>query len=305
MKTNNQPYIFNSLSELHKILGLPKPLHPLISLVNNSDGKISETGFPQTFVLNFYKIAYKPNLTGRFKYGQQYYDFDEGGLCFSSPNQQKAKDEIEDNDHSGFALFIHPDFLLGNSLASKIKKYNFFAYSVNEALHLSDKEKGIILSLFKIIEEELNERIDEYSQDVVIAQIDLLLSYCNRFYKRQFMTRKAVNNDMLQKLDELLEDYFITEKPLKFGVPTVQYLAEQIHITPGYLSDMLRSLIGQNAQQFIHLKIIERAKEKLADSALSVSEIAHQMGFEHSQSFNKLFKNKTDKTPLEFRQSFN
>lgn len=305
MKPNNQPHIFNSLSELHKVLGLPKPKHPLISLINNNEGTISGEGFPQSFVLNFYKIAYKPNLTGRFEYGQQYYDFDEGGLCFSAPNQQKAINEAAENDHSGFALFIHHDFLLGNPLASKIKKYTFFSYSVNEALHLSDRETETILSVFKIIEDELNERIDEFSQDVVLAQIDLLLNYCNRFYKRQFLTRKAVSNDMLQKLDEILEAYFDTEKTLEMGLPTVKYLAEQINITPGYLSDMLRSLLGQNAQQFIHLKIIERAKEKLANKTFSISEIAYQMGFEHSQSFNKLFKSKTNKTPLEFRAEFN
>lgn len=305
MRPHNQPYIFNSLSELHKVLGLPKPLHPLISLVNNNEGTISNEGFPKFFVLNFYKIAYKPNLTGRFRYGQQYYDFDEGGLCFSAPNQQKATNEVEDSNHSGIVLFIHPDFLLDNPLATKIKQYNFFSYSVNEALHLSDKEIQIILSIFKIIEDELNERIDEFSQNVVIAQIDLLLNYCNRFYKRQFITRKIVNNDMLQKLERILEDYFETKKPLEFGIPTVHYIAEQLYITPGYLSDMLRSLLGQNTQQFIHQKIIERAKEKLANKTLSVAEIAYELGFEHSQSFSKLFKNKTTLTPLEFRQSFN
>jgi len=305
MKTNNQPYIFHSLSELHKVLGLPKPLHPLISVVNNSGGAIEEKDFPQSFVLSFYKIAYKPNLTGRFKYGQQYYDFDDGGLCFSAPSQQKALNEAEDSDHSGFALFIHPDFLLGTPLARKIKKYNFFSYSLNEALHLSDKERETILSVFKIIDDELNERIDEFSHDIVIAQIDLLLNFCNRFYKRQFITRKSVSNTMLQKLDELLEDYFDNEKSLKLGVPTVQYLADQIHITPGYLSDMLRSLIGQNAQQLIHIKIIERAKEKLTNKTLSVSEIAYELGFERSQSFSKLFKSKTKMTPLAFKQSFN
>lgn len=245
MKKSNQPYKFNSLSELHKVLRLSKPKHRLISLINNNERIITEDQFPPSFVLNFYKIAYKPNLSGRFKYGQQLYDFDEGGLCFSAPNQLKATNENEENDHTGFALFIHPDFLLGNPLASKIKKYNFFSYSINEALHLSEKETEIILTIFKIIEEELNDKIDEYSQEVVIAQIYLLLNYCNRFYKRQFITRKAVNHDMLQRLEDILEAYFETEKTLEIGVPTVQYLADQIHITPGYLSDMLRSLLGQ------------------------------------------------------------
>ncbi|MBT2622657.1 helix-turn-helix domain-containing protein [Chryseobacterium sp. ISL-6] len=305
MKENSKPYIFNSLSELHKVLGLPNPVHPLISIVNNSHSYISEVNFPRSFVLNFFKIAYKPNLKSGFKYGESYHDFEEGGLCFSSPLLPKSIEEIEDSDNAGFALFIHPDFLLGSPLASKIKQYNFFSYSVNEALHLSEKEKRSILSVIEIIGDELDGRIDEFCQDIVIAQIDLLLNYCNRFYKRQFITRKTGSNDILKKLDNLLEDYFTTEKTIEFGVPTVHYLAEQIHITSGYLSDMLRLLIGQNAQQYIHQNIIERAKEKLVDRTLSVSEIAYELGFEHSQSFNKLFKSKTNMTPLGFRQSFN
>lgn len=304
-KEEHQPYIFQSLSDLHRVLGLSKPLHPLVSLINTNENTVSEVDFPQNFVLNFYKIAYKPNLTGRFRYGQQFYDFDEGGLCFSGPYQMKAVDETEDNDHSGFVLFIHPDFLLGSPLLNSIKSYNFFSYSVNEALHLSEKERNTILSVFEIIEEELNSRIDEFSQDVVIAQIDLLLKYCDRFYKRQFVTRKAVNHVILEKLEEILEDYFEQKISLQKGLPSVQYISDQLHITPGYLSDMLRTLIGQNAQKYIHLKLIEKAKEKLSTTHLSVNEIAYELGFEHSQSFSKFFKAKTQQTPLEFRTLFN
>jgi AraC family transcriptional activator of pobA len=200
---------------------------------------------------------------------------------------------------------IHPDFLLSYPLAKKIKQYGFFSYSANEALHLSDKEKETIISIFKIIEEELNSRIDDFSQDVIISQIELLLNYANRFYKRQFITRKAISNDLLQKLEEILDEYFNNETSLSRGIPTVHYLAEKLNISSSYLSDMLRSLTGQNAQQHIHTKLIEKARERLSTSNLSVSEVAYELGFEHPQSFSKLFKTKTNLSPLEFRRTFN
>jgi len=172
-------------------------------------------------------------------------------------------------------------------------------------LQLSDQEKEIIISVAKIIEVELNSRIDDFSQDVIISQIELLLNYANRFYKRQFITRKAANNDLLQKLEEILDDYFNNEKPLSEGIPTVQYLSDKLNTSSSYLSDMLRLHTGQNAQQHIHHKLIEKAKEKLSTTSLSVSEIAYELGFEHSQSFSTLFKAKTELSPLAFRRSFN
>ena len=257
--------------------------------------------------MNFYKISYKAKLSGRLRYGQHYYDFDEGGLLFASPNQiiGATDDENTQEDCSLYALLIHPDFFLGYPLAKKIRQYGFFSYSINEALHLSEEEKETIISIFKMIQSELNGRIDDFSQDVVISQIELLLNYANRFYKRQFITRKAVNNDLLQKLEDLLEDYFTHHTSLNQGLPTVGYLAEHMNLSASYLSDMLRSLIGQNAQQYIHGKLIEKAKEKLSTTSLSVSEVAYELGFEHSQSFSKLFKTKTNLSPLEFRRSFN
>jgi AraC family transcriptional regulator, transcriptional activator of pobA len=202
-------------------------------------------------------------------------------------------------------LLVHPDFLWNYPLAKKIRQYGFFSYTTNEALHLSEAEKETIISVFKLIEAELNSRIDDFSQEVIVSQIELLLNYANRFYKRQFITRKAVNNDLLQKLEDLLEAYFDNETSLSRGLPTVQYLAEHLNLSPDYLSDMLRSLIGQNAQQYIHGKLIGKAKEKLSTTNLSVSEVAYELGFEHPQSFSKLFKTKTKLSPLEFRRSFN
>jgi AraC family transcriptional activator of pobA len=304
-KDEKIPYKFESLSELHRMLGLPKPLHPLISLVENNDNNIDTSKLPNPRISTFYKISYKNKLQGKLKYGQHYYDFDEGGLFFVSPNQVVANDADNNGDHSGYTLLIHPDFFLTYPLAKKIKQYGFFSYSADEALHLSDNEKATIISIFKIIEDELKSRIDDFSHDVIISQIELLLNYSNRFYKRQFITRKAVNSDLLQKLEEILDDYFNNEKSLLQGLPTVQYLSEHMNMSAGYLSDMLRSLTGQNAQQHIHEKLIEKAKEKLSTTSLSVSEVAYELGFEHPQSFSKLFKTKTNISPLEFRQSFN
>ena len=297
------PHQFNSISDLHRMLGLPKPLHPLVSLVDNTDIAIDKDQLPSSFLLNFYKISYKTGLRGKIRYGQNYYDFDEGGMVFTSPNQLMATED--DAEYKGYTLLVHPDFIRNYPLGKNIKNFGFFSYAANEALHLSDKEKSVILNIFKNIEDELQSPIDDFSQDVIIAQIELILNYSNRFYKRQFITRKSANSDLLSKFEMLLNDYFNKETALMKGLPTVQYLADELHVSPHYLSDMLRTLTGQNAQQHIHHQLIEKAKEILSASNLSVAEIAYQLGFEHPQSFNKLFKRKTNLSPLQFRQSFN
>jgi len=275
----------------------------MISFTDLKDVHIQPNELADTFVLDFYKIVYKINVSGKAKYGQHHYDFGEGGLVFSAPRQ--LFETPGSKRPSGYLLLIHPDFLLSYPLAKKIRQYGFFSYSANEALYLSDQEKNTIMSIFSIIDEELKSRIDDFSHDVLISQLELLLNYCNRFYKRQFITRKAVSHDLLQKLDDLLEDYFNHSKSSEQGLPTVQYLAEHVNLSPSYLSDMLRSLTGQNAQQHIHQKLIEKAKEKLSTTEHTISEIAYALGFEHPQSFSKLFKTKTRLSPLEFRQSFN
>lgn len=303
MKTGeNIPRKFDSLSDFHQVFGLPKPSHPLISFINIEDISISPKESFDFFILDFYKIAYKTTICGQARYGQNYYDFGEGGLVFTAPNQVFESPKMA---ASGYIFFIHPDFLLTYDLARKIKQYGFFSYAANEALHLSAREKETVMSIFKIIDDELQSRIDDFSHDVVISQIELLLNYSNRFYNRQFITHKAVYNDLLLKIEELLDDYFHNSKPLNEGLPSVQYLADHVNVSPSYLSDMLRSLTGQNAQQHIHHKLIETAKERLSTTGHSVSEIAYELGFEHPQSFSKLFKSKTNLSPLEFRQSFN
>lgn len=298
-----EPYKFTSISDLHRVLGLPKPLHPLVSLVDNAAISIEKQNLPSSFLLDFYKVSYKKGLNGKMRYGQHYYDFDEGGLVFTSPNQLLAV--TDDTQYYGYSLLFHSDFIRNYPLGKTIKNLGFFSYSVHEALYLSDKERAIIMNVLSNMGEELQSPIDEFSQDVIVTQIELLLNYSNRFYKRQFITRKAVSNDLLTQLEDILNNYFKNDTPSVKGLPTVQYLADQLNVSPHYLSDMLRTLTGQNAQQHIHQKLIEKAKEVLATSTLSVAQIAFQLGFEHPQSFNKLFKKKTSQSPLEFRQSFN
>jgi AraC family transcriptional activator of pobA len=305
MKTEKQvPHQFNSISEFHRMLGLPKPLHPLISLIDDAPITPDSSQFPQAFTFNFYKISYKKGLDGKMRYGQNYYDFDEAGLVFMSPKQLLGVPD-HDKKHLDCMLLFHPDFIRNYPLAKRITNYGFFSYSANEVLYLSEKETNVILGILKNIQDELQTNIDDFSQDIVVAQIELLLNYSNRFYKRQFITRKAVSTDILASLEKLLSDYFENDTALTNGLPSVQYLADSLNFSPHYLSDMLRSLTGQNAQQHIHGRLIEKAKEMLSTTNLSIAEVAYTLGFEHPQSFNKLFKRKTQLSPSEFRQSFN
>lgn len=303
-KKDAKLFKYSSLPELHRMLGLPGPLHPLVTLIDTSAKAFDSMHLPESHTSDFYKISYKKELTGELRYGQHQYEFDQGGLFFVAPNQVTSRGNTNEK-HSGYTLIIHPDFLLGYPLARKIRHYGFFSYGANEALHLSDKEKETVLPLFRNIAEELHGKLDDFSQDVIISQIESLLNYSNRFYKRQFLTRKAVNATLLQQLESILDDYFNDEKALLKGIPTVKFLADNLHLSPGYLSDMLRSFTGQNAQQHIQSRIIEKAKEKLSTTELSIGEIAYELGFDHSQSFSRFFKSKTSLSPLEFRQSFN
>lgn len=302
-KKENAPLKISSISELHRLLQLPKPLHPLISLVDNTEMSVNKELLNRNFVLNFYKISYKFSENGKMGYGQGYYDFNEGGMMFTAPNQVLSTEE--EAEYHGYTLLVHPDFIRNYPLAKNIKNFGFFSYDTNEALHLSDKEKTVIVGLLQNILGELNTAIDEISQDVIVSYIEVLLNYSNRFYKRQFITRKSFNNDLLSKMENLLDGYFNRQETLTKGLPTVEFLASELNLSPHYLSDMLRNLTGQNAQQHIHEKLIEKAKEYLTTTNFSVAEVAYQLGFEHSQSFNKLFKKKMNTTPLSYKQSFN
>lgn len=293
-----------NISQLVRILGYPAPSHPLIALVDYNNASIEMFPKGQKISLDFYKISFKPSFTGQIKYGQDYYDFEEGGLAFLKPKQIVFSPEDKET-YEGITLYFHSDFIRNYPLGKTINQYGFFSYDVSEALFLSAKEKEIITNLFATIANELDNNIDNFSQDVLITQIELLLNYSNRYYNRQFITRKAINHDIITSLDKLLNSYFEEENSLKNGLPSVKYISAALKLSPRYLSDMLSSLTGLNTQQYIQNAIIEKAKEKLSTTNLSVSEIAYELGFEHSQSFSKLFKTKTNVSPLEFRNSFN
>jgi AraC-like DNA-binding protein len=301
---NQQPLRIKTISEFHQFRDLPKPEHPLVSVYNFEDLKYLNDE-PKSLILDFYSIALKRNSNAKMKYGQQEYDFNEGVLMFISPGQVFSIEGNAELQHTGWSLLIHPDFLWNTPLAKKIKQYEYFGYAVHEALHLSEKEEKMLIGIIKNIRQEYQSNIDKFSQDVIIAQIELFLTYAERFYNRQFITRKISNHQILERLEKLLEDYFIDDSLVKKGLPTVQSIAENLNISPNYLSGLLKLHTGQSTQHHIHNKLIEKAKEKLSTTDLSISEIAFELGFEHQQSFSKLFKTKTNVSPLEFRQSFN
>jgi len=302
---NQQPLRFKTISEFHDFRDLPKPEHPLVSVYNFEDLKYLNNEEPKSLMLDFYSIALKRNANAKMRYGQQEYDFKEGVLIFLSPGQVFSIEGNAEMQHTGWSLLIHPDFLWNTPLAHKIKQYDYFGYAVNEALHLSDKEENMLIDIIKNIQQEYQSNIDKFSQDVIIAQIELFLTYAERFYNRQFITRKISSHQILGRLEKLLEDHFTDDTLKQKGIPTVQFIAENLNVSPNYLSGLLKTHTGQSTQQHIHNKLIEKAKEKLSTTTLSISEIAFELGFEHQQSFSKLFKTKTNTSPLEFRQSFN
>jgi len=309
-KSENQnmktPEKVSSISMLHQFLGLKKPANPLISVFNFDDIKLQPETILSAVTTDFYVIALKKDCAGgKCRYGQQYYDFDEGIMYFIAPNQVLHFEDVLLNGVKGFVLVVHPDFLHGYGLASHIKEYGYFSYSANEALHLSEKEEKSIVDIIANVEQEVAGNMDSFTQDLLISNLDLLLKYCDRYYNRQFLTRKKANSDLLSKLEALLDDYFKNEKLILNGIPTVHSIADQLHISANYLSDMLRIQTGQTTQQHIQQRLIEKAKEMLSTTELSVSEIAYHLGFEHPQSFHRLFKSRTSVSPLEFRASFN
>lgn len=301
------PFRFNSISEFHAFCNLPNPDHPLISLIDYSKVNYPTDDNELKWIQNFYSIGLKRNVNTKFNYGQQEYDFDSGVLCFVSP-LQFLKLEIKPEvvvEPTGWLLVIHPDFLWNTPLAKKIKSYDFFKYDVSEALFLSDREEKIILDILKNIEREYQSNIDKFSQELIAAQVELLLIYSERFYERQFFTRKKSSHELLERFEEVLSRYFDSGDLVENGIPSVKTIAGEMNISPNYLGSLLRIHTQQNTQQHIQNKLIERAKERLSTTHLSVSEIAYELGFEHPQSFSKLFKQKTNQSPVEFRKMFN
>lgn len=298
------PYKIKSISELHKLFGLPKPYHPLISVIDFELLKFDDNEIWSSFFYDFYCVACKKGSSGKFKYGQGNYDFDEGVMSFTKPGQIFSVTNPTDDPVSGYMLIFKPELIRHYELGKVIGNYGFFSYSTAEALHLSEKEDKIMMNLMHQMQDELKNNIDHYSQDLIVSHIDLLLHYAKRFHNRQFLTRSAVNNDLVAMMEELIDSYLKNDAALS-GPPTVKCFAEKLNVSPDYLSDLLRNVTGKNAQTHIQESVIDRAKELLSTTDLSVKEIAFDLGFERSQSFSTMFKKNTQKTPMQYRALFN
>ncbi|GGI58070.1 helix-turn-helix domain-containing protein [Winogradskyella haliclonae] len=299
---------FKKVADYHKLANISSPEHPLISLVDYSKVNYVDNIETLRWQQDYYTIGLKRNIPYKFFYGQQEYDFDEGVMTFIAPHQimsLESNPNVKAKEPTGWLLLVHPDFLWNTSLAESIKRYEFFNYSVNESLFLSEKEETMMEDLLKNIQREYQANIDKFSQQIIVSQLELLLNYANRFYERQFITRQIANHQISEQLNKLLTDYFNNDNLIDKGLPTVSFVAEHLNLSPNYLSNLLKSITGQSTQQHIHNKLIEKAKLKLSSTALSVSEIAYSLGFEQAASFSKLFKNKTEMSPLEFRKAFN
>ncbi|SNR58194.1 helix-turn-helix domain-containing protein [Hymenobacter mucosus] len=293
--------VLSTVTDYTRFYGLPAPAHPLLTVIDLEEARC----LPRVTTLvvqHLYTIALKRGLKGKLYYGRQSYDFSEGVLFFLGPDQVFAVDDTLDaSEITGWMIVFHPDLLLKYPLAKKIATYGFFSYQANEALHLSAKEESLLASMLHGIRAEYEQPIDAFSQDVLVSQLDVLLSYANRFYHRQFLTRRTAEHDLLARFEALLIAYF--SQDAEHPLPTVQHFANTLHVSPAYLSDMLRSITGQNTQQHIHNALINKAKQLLLGTSLTINETAYQLGFEYPQYFTRLFKSKTGLTPAAFRFS--
>ncbi|MFL5746790.1 MAG: helix-turn-helix domain-containing protein [Niastella sp.] len=294
----------HTITDLLKFFNLTKIHHPLVAVVDFS--QVSEHVSEEiTVAADFYSVMFKNYHSNSVMYGRKIVDFQDGSLICLAPNQviEMDRDTEASANMSGWGLFFHPDLIRTTSLNDKMKDYSFFSYEISEALHLSEKEKQILYDCVLKIQSEVQENIDVHSQTIIVSTIELLLNYCTRFYGRQFITRKSSNNAVVVQIEKLLKEYFRRSDITETGLPTVKYLAEQVHLSPSYLSDLLKKETGKNTQDHIHFYLIEEAKNILLSTNKSVGEIAYSLGFEYPQYFNKLFKQKTGKTPVEFRSS--
>lgn len=293
-----------SLSEAFKKMGVPPPKHPLVAFIDFSKVNILQNIPATKVVCGFYQIGMKGEKKGMIKYGRENYDYQEGTLTYIAPGQLTEYDEIS-KVSSGWMLFVHPDLIRTFPLHKKLNEYSFFSYQSNEALHISEKEKEILNSILEKIEWELDSNLDDFSEEVIVTNIELLLNYSKRFYNRQFITRKRFNKNIVVRFENLLQQYFEQDQQKELGIPTVQYFAGKMNFSANYLSDLIRKGTEQSIKEHIHNFIIEQAKNKLLNTDKSISEIAFELGFEYSQYFSRLFKNKVGKTPKEYRVGIN
>lgn len=288
-----------SISDVHKFYNHGKPKHPLITIIDLTETKPDRPEEEVFYRTGFYNIMCK-RFDGAMKYGREHYDFEEGSLMFTAPNQViSSSPDLQVSE--GWGLFFHPDLLNRTSLGKKIHDYSFFNYSENEALHISEDEKTTLLDILEKIKKEYGQNMDKHTQGLIIDNLQLLLNYCNRFYDRQFMTRAKTNNDIVQKFEDVLYDYFSKETLIDCGIPDVKYFASALHLSPNYLSDLLNKFTGKTTQEYIYLQLIGKAKEMLWGTNKSISGIAYDLGFEHPSHFTKLFKAKAGVSPTAFR----
>lgn len=274
-------------------------LHPLVNVVNLSKANPRQ-GSQMYF--GFYTIFLKDVKCGDLIYGRHTYDYQEGTLVFIAPGQVAGvNSKGETYQPKGYALVFHPDLIYGTSLGKHIHDYTFFGYQSNEALHISERERQIVLDCFSKIEFELKQSLDKHSKTLIVNNIELFLNYCVRFYDRQFITREKVQKDILQKFESLLNHYFQSDKPQTIGLPSVAYCAEQMHLSANYFGDLIKKETGKSAQEYIQLKLMDIAKEKIFDTSKSISEIAYELGFKYPQHFTRLFKQRVGYTPNEYR----
>lgn len=292
-----------SIHQVHDFFGLPAPKHPLVSVLPISDNMINFDYGDATYVFDFYQVSLKRGISGSLSYGRSAYDFKEGTMLFTKPNQSlKFETNEEYSGSSGWTLIFHPDLIRRAELGQCIQQYTFFSYEINEALHLSDDEQQNISELVKKVEKETQQAIDRHSQDLIISNIKLLLDYCIRYYDRQFYTRTNLNKDFISKFERFLHTYYTQETQLKKGIPTVKFCGQELSMSAHYLSDLLRKETGKSAQEHIHAFIINKAKNQLLSAQTSISEVAYDLGFEYPNHFSKLFKNKTGLTPGAYRK---
>jgi AraC family transcriptional regulator, transcriptional activator of pobA len=290
-----------TVAEYNKLVGV-KTLHPLVNVVDFSTLKTQKKSVVSgTFTFGFYTISIKYGNNCEIKYGRNNYDYQDGTLVFMAPGQVMTVESKEEFKPEGFALVFHPDLIKGTSLGQHIKSYSFFSYDVHEALHLSEKELDVVLECFKKIEFELQQSVDKHSKHLIVSNIELFLSYCVRFYDRQFITRDNINSDILTKFESLLNSYFESENPQKNGIPTVAYFADQLHLSANYFGDLIKKETGKTALEYIQKAILDAAKEKIFVPGKSVNEIAYELGFKYPQHFSRMFKKETGQTPNEYR----
>ena len=285
------------------MLGYEKPKHPLITIIDYSKIVAKSEHYGVKIVTDFYIVSLKSPSPKSLQYGRQYYDFEEGTMMFMSPEQVfSVGDFSEQTQYQGWGLYFHKDLIANSSLLKKIRDYNFFSYAVSEALHISDEEKKTLTELIKTIENECKSNLDQFSQGVIVTAIEQLLNYSERFYGRQFLTRQKLNTDLISKFERLVTDYFQSKSLIESGLPTVDYFADKLNLSAGYLTDLLKKETGKTTKEYLQIEVIEKAKYKLLNSNDTVGEIAYTLGFEYPQYFNRLFKQKTGLTPIEYRQ---